>query len=220
MKYLPRSLTPKILLALMAIGAGLAAFATIATEVREGDTNGFDHYVIQKLAFTQQNPELKQIVRDITGVGGTTMLSLFTVLAIVFLVLAQKCRTALFVALSIGSGTVLMTLLKGLFNRPRPDVLPHGDYVSLASFPSGHSMMSAMVYLTLGSLIAGVVPTRRLGAYVMAVALLMTGAVGISRICLGVHWPTDVLAGWALGAAWALLWWSVAQWRQEYQRFQ
>ena len=111
---------------------------------------------------------------------------------------------------AVGGGIVLSSLLKAGFERPRPELVPHGSLVYTASFPSGHSMMAAVVYLTLGALLARAQPRRRLKVYLLALAVLVTVAVGISRVYLGVHWPTDVLAGWTIGGAWALLWWAVA----------
>ncbi len=108
----------------------------------------------------------------------------------------------------------MSTLLKQLFSRPRPDLVPHESFVYTASFPSGHSMMAAVTYLTLGALLARVQPRRQVKAYLLVLAALVTLLVGISRVYLGVHWPTDVLAGWAAGAIWALLSWLVARWLQ------
>jgi undecaprenyl-diphosphatase len=106
--------------------------------------------------------------------------------------------------------------LKRGFARPRPALVPHGVLVHTASFPSGHAMLSAVVYLTLGAVLARVQPQRRLKAYVLTVAVVLTMLVGLSRIYLGVHWPTDVLAGWVAGAAWALMVWCVAVWLQRH----
>jgi undecaprenyl-diphosphatase len=128
--------------------------------------------------------------------------------------LARKRGAALLVLASVGGGALLSTLLKLSFERPRPDLVPHAVAVYTASFPSGHAMLSAVTYLTLGTLLARIQPRRRLRAYIVAVAVLLTLLVGTSRVYLGVHWPTDVLAGWCLGAAWAMLCWAVALWLQ------
>jgi undecaprenyl-diphosphatase len=106
-------------------------------------------------------------------------------------------------------GQIVSTLAKNAFHRARPDLVPHGSYVFTSSFPSGHSMMAAIVYLTLGLLAAGELPGRGIKSFVIAFSLFITIAVGVSRVYLGVHWPTDVLAGWCAGAAWALACWSV-----------
>jgi undecaprenyl-diphosphatase len=103
---------------------------------------------------------------------------------------------------------------KDLFVRPRPDLVPRSAYSSGASFPSGQSMMSAITYLTLGALLARSQERKRLKAYFFLVAALLTFMVGVSRVYLGVHWPTDVLAGWVAGAVWALLCWLAARWLQ------
>ena len=112
----------------------------------------------------------------------------------------------------------LSTLLKIGFDRPRPDLVPHEAIVYTASFPSGHAMLAAVVYLTLGALLARVQPRRLLKLYLLGLAILLTVAVGASRVYLGVHWPTDVVAGWAVGAAWALLCWAAALWLQRQGR--
>jgi undecaprenyl-diphosphatase len=92
--------------------------------------------------------------------------------------------------------------------------VPHGAEVYTASFPSGHSMMSAIVYLTLGALVARTQPDHGVKVYIMTIAVALTLMVGVSRVYLGVHWPTDVLAGWSLGGVWALLSWLVMVWLQ------
>ena len=122
---------------------------------------------------------------------------------------------ALLVLLAVFGGGAIVYFLKLGFDRPRPDLVPHGSYVFTASFPSGHSMLSAITYLTLGFLLARSQSHRTLRIYIMVLTLVVTGLVGLSRVYLGVHWPTDVLAGWAAGACWALLCWLVARWIQQ-----
>ena len=102
---------------------------------------------------------------------------------------------------------LLSLALKALFDRPRPTSCPTWCEVSSSSFPSGHSMNSAIVYLTLGALLARLVRPVAMKLYILAVALLVSFLVGISRVYLGVHYPSDVLAGWSLGLSWAVLWW-------------
>ena len=108
-------------------------------------------------------------------------------------------------------GLVVSTLLKSAFARPRPSVVPHLSMVYTSSFPSGHSMLSATVFLTLGALLGRFVKPFRLKAYFLIIALVLTLLVGVSRVYMGVHYPTDVLAGWAAGLAWALICWLVAR---------
>ena len=134
--------------------------------------------------------------------------------AAVYLVLARKERAALFLLVAIGGGIVIGFGLKSLFERPRPDLVAHGAEVFTASFPSGHSMMAAVTYLTLGTLLARIEARRRLKLYLIGLVVLVSVAVGVSRVYLGVHWPSDVLAGWALGASWAMLCWAVVLWLQ------
>jgi undecaprenyl-diphosphatase len=130
-----------------------------------------------------------------------------TLAVIGFLVLLRRRSAALLVAVSVGGGTALSSLLKLGFQRPRPDLVPHAVEVYTASFPSGHAMLSAVTYLTLGALLMRVQPLWRVKFYILALAVLATLLVGTSRVYLGVHWPTDVLAGWCVGAFWALLCW-------------
>src|SRR6185295_10548936 len=116
--------------------------------------------------------------------------------------------------IAIVGGALISTALKSGFSRLRPDLVPHADLVNSASFPSGHAMSSAVVYLTLGALLTRLRPERRLKVFLLTIAVTLTLIIGMTRVYLGVHWPTDVLAGWCLGAAWAMLCWAVALWLQ------
>jgi undecaprenyl-diphosphatase len=131
-----------------------------------------------------------------------------------FLAMTRKSHAALLVLVSVTGGVLISQTMKWAYARPRPDLVPHSAEVFTTSFPSGHSMMSAVVYLTLGALLARTQADRAAKVYVLAVAVLLTALVGASRVYLGVHWPTDVLAGWALGGLWALICLLVMQWLQ------
>lgn len=131
-----------------------------------------------------------------------------------FLAMTRKAFAALFVVAAVSGGTLISQTMKWAYARPRPDLVPHGAEVYTASFPSGHSMMSAVVYLTLGALLARTQSDRAVKAYILVMAVILTMLVGISRVYLGVHWPTDVLAGWTLGGVWALICLLVMLWLQ------
>ncbi len=122
----------------------------------------------------------------------------------------EKRAAAWLVLASVAGGTLLSVILKLVFARPRPDAVPHLITVSSASFPSGHAMLSAVVYLTLGALLSRVEGPPRVKIYVLSIAVLLTLMIDMSRVHLGVHWPTDVLGGWCAGAAWATLCWRIA----------
>ena len=216
MRFLRAWLEPRILAIVLALASAAWVFVEIADEVADGDASGFDRALMLALhpqadGVAAGPPWLQAVARDITALGSTTVLSLLVSAVSAFLLLSGRRRTALFVLVSTASGALATLLLKGFFARPRPDLLPHGDFVTTASFPSGHAMLSAIVYLTLGTLLARLVGARRQKLYIMAIAVLLSALVGLSRVYLGVHWPTDVLAGWAGGAAWALGWWMVVE---------
>ena len=153
---------------------------------------------------------LEEAARDITGLGGYAVLTIVALATLAYLLLAGKRGAALLVLGAVVGGMLLSTGLKLGFERPRPDLVPHGARVYTASFPSGHAMLSAITYLTLGALLARVQEGRHIQAFLMGLAVFITLLVGVSRVYLGVHWPSDVLAGWAVGAAWAALCWFVA----------
>ena len=209
-----------VLATMLAVAAGLLAFVTLAAEVVEGETRAFDTFLLLGLRSAADPSEpvgprwLEEMMRDFTALGSTGVLVAVTLTVIGYLVLTRKRHTAVTVAVAIVTGLLLSHALKWGFARPRPELVPHGQVVYTQSFPSGHAMLSAVVYLTLGALLARTQAHRGVRVYFLAVAGLLTVIIGVSRVFLGVHWPTDVLAGWVGGAGWALLCWLVMLWLQ------
>ncbi len=202
---------------LMGVALALLAFFEIADEVDEGEARSFDESVL--LALRTSDPAdpigprwVEAWIVDISALGGFAVLTLVTLLAVGYqLVLKRRSGAVLVLAATLG-GTAISEGLKIGFARPRPDLVAHVVETTSMSFPSGHAMLSAVTYLTLGALIARTQERRRLRGYVLGAAIVVTLIIGASRVYLGVHWPTDVLAGWCLGAAWALVCWTVATW--------
>ena len=199
------------LIALFLLALGVFGLALLATEVMRGETSAFDRLIITALrdpadlGVTRGPRWLGSAMIDITALGGTTILTAITIIVAVHLLIARKARLALLVAIGVTGGAIGSTLLKALVARPRPDIVRHLVEVDTMSFPSGHAMNSAIVYLTLAALLARSQRSRSIRAYLMAVAFALTLTIGFSRVYLGVHWPSDVVAGWSVGAAWALL---------------
>lgn len=206
------------LLLLLVLVALAWAFFSLADEVMEGETHALDRAILLAMRTPGDlsdpigPPWLEEVGRDVTALGGIAVLTLVTVAVAGLLALQKAVRSAVLVVGAVVGGTILSSFVKEAFDRPRPDLVPHEVVVYTASFPSGHSMMAAVTWLTLAALLARVQPSRRLKVYVLAVATLVTIGVGVSRVYLGVHWPTDVLAGWTAGAAWALACLALARW--------
>lgn len=202
-------LRPLIVMGLIALG--LWAFISLAGAVAKGNVLAFDRDILLAMRNHADlndpigSAQIEELARDVTALGGVGVLSFITLSVAGYLLLIRKYRTMLLILIAIGGGALLTTLLKGIYARPRPDLELHQMFVVSASFPSGHSMLSAVTYLTLGVLLTRLQPHRRVKAYIIGLALLLTLMVGISRVYLGVHWPTDVLAGWVAGCVWALL---------------
>ena len=181
----------------------------------EGDTRQFDEWVLSALR-QEADPGrlrgpwwLQAGAEDLTALGSPTVLGL-TVLAVTgYLVLHGLYRNGLFIFIASAGGWVLNWLLKAAFERTRPDIVPHLREVMSSSFPSGHALTSAAVYLTLGALLMRIAEGRLAKYYCIAIAMLLTFLVGSSRVFLGVHYPTDVVAGWLIGMTWALLCWVI-----------
>lgn len=200
------------LAALFVFGLGALAFIHIAEEMVEGETHMFDRAILLAVRDWPQPAWAQQVMGDLTALGGYAVLTLLVAGVALYLVAAGKHAAAFTVIGAVLSGALLSESLKMGFARPRPELVEHWAAVHSMSFPSGHAMLSAVTYLTLGVLLARVHARRRIKVLAISYGVALTLIVGLSRIYLGVHWPTDVLAGWAMGAAWAALWWLIA-WR-------
>lgn len=202
-----------VIAALLVAAGALLGFLGVTDEVTDGHTKMFDEGLILLLRrpgdITQPiGPNwLKLSVIDFTSFGSITVLSII-VIAVVGLFLAlRRWREGLLLIGASASGLLLVNVFKVGVGRERPPLAMHVVAVSNASFPSGHAALSAVVYLTLATLTAHFVQRRRVAIYALVVGIALTALVGLSRVYLGVHWPTDVIAGWAMGAAWAMVWW-------------
>ena len=206
-----------LLLAVLAMVTGVWSFMAIADKVVEGKTLRIDERLIRSLRNAADpsdpiGPEwLEEVGRDLTALGGVAVLSLITAAVVGFLFMRRQYHAIAFLLGATVGGLALSLLLKNHFARPRPELVPHLSAVYTSSFPSGHSMLSAVVYLTLGALLARLVKGPALKVYVLAMAMLLTLLVGVSRVYMGVHYPTDVLGGWSVGLSWAILCWLVAR---------
>jgi undecaprenyl-diphosphatase len=197
--------------------SGIWLFIIISEAVVHGSTQSFDEWVLTSLRDMKNSgmPKgplwLEQTMLDITALGGGTVIFLITTIVVLFLILKKEYQSMWFVLAAAIGGTLLSLGLKELFGRERPTVVIHLLKVTSLSFPSGHSMMSAVVYLTEASLLARIEPLRIIKIYIIAVALFLTFIIGFSRVYLGVHYPTDVIGGWAVGSAWACFCWMAAR---------
>ena len=209
-----------VLAALAIAAAASLGFFILVDKVVGGKTHAFDEAVLRALRSPADTQDpigpwwLEVMIRDLTALGSTTVLALITAAAVGYLLIDGKRATALFVVVSVLGGAVVSFLLKQLFARPRPELVAHLVDVHTLSFPSSHAMLSATTFLTLGALLAQVQTRPALKAYTLGVAVVLMLTVGASRVYLGVHWPTDVLAGWCAGAAWAMICLAVMLWLQ------
>ncbi len=199
----------RLLLTFLALAIVALVFLKFASEVSEGDTLAFDRWVMlalrhpDDLAIPAGPAWLLPVMRDITNLGGPAGLTIVTFLVAGFLLATRRFATAALVLASTIGGAILSGVLKDIFLRARPQIVPHLVFVDTTSFPSGHAMNSAIVFLTLGALLTRTQKSRAVRIYLVAAAIVLTLLVGISRVYLGVHWPSDVVAGWCVGAGWA-----------------
>jgi undecaprenyl-diphosphatase len=196
-------------------------FVELARNAARGDYLEYENQIL--LAFrTTDDPArgigpywMPEMARDVTALGSAFVLTLVTVVIIALLIMRRRARTALLILVATLGGYGISSGLKELFARGRPDAVPHLTEEISMSFPSGHSMVGAAFYLTLGVLLAQTVAHRREKIYFVGVALFITFLIGVSRVYLGVHYPSDVVGGWAAGSAWALLCWATAWYLQQ-----
>lgn len=200
--------------ALAVVAFGVATFADLAEDMREGDGQAFDQAILSWMQPTPGLPRgpwwLKEAAGDITSLGGISVLGLFAVIALVFLMIQRKHLSALLLAGGLAGGVALSEGLKAVFERQRPPSVYQAVDTLNASFPSGHALLSTVFYLTLGVMLTRAFPKRRLKAFVLGAAMLIALLIGTTRIYLGAHWASDVFAGWSVGAAWAMALWLIA----------
>ncbi|MGA1875696.1 MAG: phosphatase PAP2 family protein [bacterium] len=203
------------LLALITALSGLWIFIRLTGQVLKGKTQLFDERIVRSLR-EPDAPELPigpwwlpEMARDLTALGSHTLLALITILASGFLYLEKKHHSMWLIITATSSGLLLNILLKVFFGRRRPSVVPPLSWVTMPGFPSGHAMLSVIVYLSLGFLLARSRPSGKTKIYIFGMALLLSFLVGLSRVYLGVHYPTDVAAGWIGGLVWFLLIWLI-----------
>jgi len=223
LRSLLQSVSPaekRVVRGIVAVMGLVLAFAVLAGAVKTGYSRAIDEHILL-LFRVPGNPSvaigptwLKDAMRDITALGSTSVITIIVAGVVGFLAVSGLRNTAVLVLVSVVSGVLLSNTLKASFARTRPDLIPHELLPFSASFPSGHTTLSAVVYLTLGALLCRTQASFAVKAYLLCFALFLTGSVGVSRVYLGVHWPTDVLAGWLVGGTWALLSWFVMVWLQ------
>jgi undecaprenyl-diphosphatase len=205
------------LLIALAAAVLLFGFLKLASEVMEGETLAFDTKILRALRDAKDPARLagprwlQGALLDLTSLGSPVILGLVVIAVVGFLLLQTRYRTAVFVLLTSTSGWFVNYALKSSFARTRPTVVPHLRDVTSPSFPSGHALTSAVVYLTLGAVLMHVSKGRLTKIYCLGTAMMLTLLAGVSRVCLGVHYPTDVIAGWIVGLLWASLCWGAAQ---------
>lgn len=212
----------RIFVVVILILGGIWLTAGVAEAVVEGETHAIDEMILLALREPNdvKNPLgprwFEEMMRDFTSLGGTGILILIVSAVSGYLLSLRRYKRLAVLLTAVIGGMLLSVLLKGIFDRPRPALILEGSYAFNASFPSGHALLSAATYLTLGGLLAQIQNRFRLKAFFILLSVFVMGLVGVSRLYLGVHWPSDVLAGWTIGAIWALLCWTVAHWLQKH----
>jgi undecaprenyl-diphosphatase len=208
----------RVLLTVLGIVFSFWIFFLVADAVTEGSTQHLDNRVVQFFRNTDNSPAgpywMADVMRDITSLGGGTVIALITLIVLIYLLMLKKYHELLLVLAAVLGGALLGFGLKEFFGRERPDLIYRLTDATSLSFPSGHSMMSTVIYLSLAALLARIQHERKVRIYIISVALFLAFIIGFSRVYLGVHYPTDVIGGWTLGLVWASLCWFTAKYLQ------
>jgi undecaprenyl-diphosphatase len=193
------------------LSVAAALFLTIALASGHIFAIDNDMLLLLRQATDLQQPTgphwLLNAFENFTSLGSSAVTGLILAIAIVATIAVRDYRSGLYLALVYAGAQILSNGAKVLIARPRPEIVPHLVDAGGFSFPSGHSTLSAGTYLALGLLIAGRQSTTSMRVLVLLAAATPIALVGFSRIYLGVHYPTDVLGGWLIGASWALTTW-------------
>jgi undecaprenyl-diphosphatase len=210
-----RALEARTLVAIMLIAAGLLAFLRLGDAVRAGRTLDLDRRIILALR-DSANPGqprgsfwTRNILHDLTALGGVGVLTLTVAVAVIFLWVNRRRRHAAVLLGTVTAATVIGEMIKSAYNRSRPDLVAYGDYFSESSFPSGHSNIATVVWMTLALIVASLERTRIGKATAFVAGGFISLTAGASRVYFAVHWPSDVVGGWILGSGWALMAWIV-----------
>lgn len=205
------------LTALLVLTGGVLAFVELADVMAEEDGRRFDRAILNMLRPFTEDPGrpwgpwwLHEAAADITSLGGIAVLGLFALVAMGFLIMMGKRLSAVLLVAGLAGGVVLSEGLKAVFERERPPAPFQVVETLNASFPSGHALLATVFYLTLGVMLTQAFPRRRFKAYALGVGVILALMVGVTRVYLGAHWATDVIAGWCVGAAWAMALWLTA----------
>lgn len=193
------------------IGAAVcwAGFAAMVVMVETGRTGWLDSTGLLFWRDGDLRPLgpawLLEGVRDVTALGGVLLRNIIVVAALFALLVLRMRREALVLFGTVIGGWLANTAVKALVGRPRPDIVPHLTEAGGASFPSGHSFNAAVVYIAIALAFAAMTPRQPVRVTIIAGAALLAMAIAWSRVWLGVHFPSDVIAGWLGGAGWALM---------------
>ncbi len=207
----------KLLVAFLVAAGMVWAFVKLADEMGEGETAAFDRTITLLFRVPGDTAQpigptwLAQSVIELSALGSVVVLTLVSVMAVALLLFRKRYRLAAMMAAATGGGAILGAALKGMFARPRPNIVPHLVEVNTLSFPSGHATNSAIVYLSIALVLARNFEDRPTRVFILLSAVTLVIAIGLTRVFLGVHYPSDVVAGWMLGAAWALAMGAIAR---------
>lgn len=209
---------PWLLAAGGAVATAVLLIALVGELIGRGSQFAFDRAILLAarggtMHGTPVGPAwLVQAMVDVTALGGPIVLVIVVALTCGFLTIQRRWVTFWLVLGGTTTGSIAVALAKGLVARPRPDLTDHLVTISSASFPSGHAANSAIIYLTIATILMQIVEGRAARSYILITAALLVLAIGGSRVYLGVHWPSDVLAGWIFGTLWAIAWWALGAW--------